>query len=631
MEQRKALYDVISDEAESLWNIILEAVLDDEAQLQRALVYAEWLYRVHSAQWPNLYTKTVSRFLRIGQYRRAVQWHLRLAPNFDPGRDAFGSLLREFVQTSETAMHRTLQALYVTSLHRSFYNELIPLLYERGLSQICVEWRNVFIQHHDLPQPTAESQPYLKFLVRYYPSTTLELEEQMVVSLNSPTYWDVNDDSLWDAMKSTHSDENGSPGKPQNDALAARWFASSWIPLDFAIHAAHALGIRQIGPLSLQSIALREPTAKGVTARIEQLRRVNISIGYSAYSRVLKRFAEDEDNEMLSELLHTDIHPDVFDDAAMLASIRDKAVSTEAWKTHRLLLAIQPAIAEESVDVTSNHLLQQLLKQNHVERALALVDDMRTMDIDLSPISVHYICSEILDPLPWNPETTSANQNHLQMAITFLTRLGLLRKPVYSRYWQKIFFALGKFGRIGELEELCIGVLESYQKSCSAEGGLMPVHHLDAPSSNAEFLAATVVLIPADLPMTHDHHPMRRIFDNPALHAAFVRWGFKAALSANPDRWTHVPTDTAATSEFSVARGVRFLTVLQGRGLPFRKAAVQNEVIKCLARSYLTSKVSKVRLPTLEVARELFNTAAGFELLPPIGRLRDLMARTRRR
>ncbi|KAK1987347.1 pentatricopeptide repeat domain-containing protein [Colletotrichum cereale] len=634
VERRKTLYDVTSEGAKSFWRIVLEAILHNEDKLKNVLLFSEWLLQAHAAQWPSLYSTTISYCLRNGQYCRAMQWHLRLIPNFDPGQEEFSALLREFAVIPEADMQQTLQAIYVTSLHRNLYDELIPFLYRNGRSQHCNGWRSLFVRHRDLPRQTADSQPYLKYLARYFPSVTLELEEQMILSLNSSAYWNGQDDTLWDAMKDAQGDEGDARGRRHSDTLGARWFASSWVPLDFAIHAVHALGVRQIGPLSLQSIALRESTAHGVVARIEQLRKVNIGIGCSAYSLVLKRFAENEDNELLYELLHTDIHPDVFDDPLVLASICDKALKEGAWKTHRLLLAIQPAIVEESIDSTSNFLVQECVKRGQGRQALALLDDMRTMNIDVSTATVQHICSSILDLLPWNPKTTATNGDAWNVAIACLTRLTLLRKPIHSRYWQKIIFGLGKFGRIGELEDLCLGIIDTYGKLCASEGGLLPVHYLDTPPSVLDGYA-TNVLVPADLPITHEHHPIRRIFDNPALHTAIVRWGFKAGFSKCCSNWATVSINAAATAEYSVARGVRFLAILNERGIPFRAAIVQEEVVRCLARLYLfqdkkTSR-NEADLPPLAVMRELFEKAAGRDLLPGVAKLRDMMESVKKR
>ncbi|KAK2045295.1 pentatricopeptide repeat domain-containing protein [Colletotrichum somersetense] len=630
VQHHKTLYDVTSEGVESFWRTILEAILPNEDELKDALLFSEWLLCAHDAQWPSLYSTTISYCLRNRQYHRAMQWHFRLMPNFDPGREEFGALLHEFAIIPEADMQQTLQAIYVTSLHRGLYDELIPFLYRSGRSQQCNGWRSLFVRHRDLPRPTPDSQPYLRYLARYFPSVTLELEEQMVLGLNSSAYWNGQDNTLWDVMKDAQGDEDDAPGMRHSDTLGARWFASSWVPLDFAIHAVHALGVRQIGPLSLQSIALRESTAHGVVARIEQLRKVNIGIGCSTYSLVLKRFAENEDNELLYELLHTDIHPDVFDDPLVLASIRDKALKEGAWKTHRLLLAIQPAMVEESVDSTSNLLLQECVKHGQGRRALALLDDMRTMNIDVSAATVQHICSSILDLLPWNPKTTATNLDAWNMAIACLTRLILLKKPVHSQYWQKIIFGLGKFGRIGELEDLCLGIIDTYGKLCASEGGLLPVHYLDMPPSDLDGYA-TDALVPADLPITHEHHPMRRIFDNPALHTAIVRWGFKAGFSKCSSNWSRVSINSTATSEYSVARGVRFLAILNERGIPFRAAVVQEEVIRCLGRTYSLHDKRASRniagLPPLVAMRELFNKAAGRDLLPNVAKLRDMMGK----
>ncbi|OHE92408.1 pentatricopeptide repeat domain-containing protein [Colletotrichum orchidophilum] len=634
VERRRSFRDVTSEEAKSFWSVILETVLHNEDELKDVALFAERLLHDHSARWPALYITTVTYCLRNGQYRRALQWHMRLMPNFDPGQEAFGALLREFSVTTEADMQQILQALYFTAMHRGLYNELIPLLYENGLSQQCVGWRNAFIYHDDLPPPTTESQPYLTFLARYYPTVTLELEEQVVIGLNSPAYWNAQDDSLWEAMHDTQSSGNGPPGRQPSDTLGARWFASSWVPLDFAIHAVHALGVHHIGPLSLQSIALRESTAKGVVARIEQLRTVNIGIGQSAYAWVLKRFAENNEEELLSDLLHTDIHPDVFDDPSMLASIRDKAFDEGDWKTHRLLLAVQPAMVEDSVDSTSNILLHHLLDQGRFKQALALLDEMRTMDIEVHASTIQHICANLLDPLPWNPKTTANNQEAFTTAIAFLTRLALLQKPLHSRYWQKILFGLGKFGRIDVLEDISHGILGTYQHLCVSKPGLLPVHQLDAPPLGVESSTRNV-LVPTDLPISHEQHPMRQIFDNPALHAAIVRWGFKAGRSQSLNRLADISSETEAMGGRGPARGVRFLATLNERGIPFRTSVVQEEVIRCLARMYLSridgGPRTKTELAPLKSMRELFNKSAGRRLLPDVAELRDLMADARGR
>lgn len=619
--------------AATFWKAVLEAVLDDEGQLQRVVLYAEWMFKAHAIQWPSLYATVISYCLRNGQHQRALQWHLRLMPNFDPGPDIFAGLLQDFVADSNVDLQDTLKSLYVTTLHRMAYDQVIPFLYHRGLSRLCDDWRRLLVRSCDLPQSSAASQPYLRFLTRYYPGTHLELEERKVADLDEPTNWNAKHDSLWDAMAESYSkgagEEGIEGGRRYSDALGARWFASSWVPLEFAIHAIHALGIHQIGPLSLQSIALREPTPEAVTRRIEQLHKVNIGLGLSTYTRAIRHFAGSGNAELLHELLHTDIHPEVFDDLAMQQSIRDQAFKTGNWKTYRLLLAIQPAVAQESIESTSNILLQHRLEHHQTQQALALMDDMKSMNIEVSVASVQQIYSSVLEPLLRKPKVESADWASLQTAIMYLNRLLLLRKPVPWRCWQKVLFGLGKMGRFLDLEKVCLGLLDAYS-CCSSQGGLFPVHPFDAPPCDLRGLAEDIS-IPADLPISHDYHPMRRVFGSRVLQVAFVRWGFKAGLAEDLSR---AGIDRAPA--LAITQGVQLLAKLQKHGIPLEMDSVRKEVLRCLALLQ-NSSTGKARNrgqapPNLATVKMQIDNAvaqaAGRRLLPDIFILGELVAQS---
>ncbi|KKY34359.1 putative pentatricopeptide repeat domain-containing protein [Diaporthe ampelina] len=71
------------------------------------------------------------------------------------------------------------------------------------------------------------------------------------------------------------------------------------------------MGINGVGPLSLQSIALREGNAQGVLHRIDQLDQLKIQLPDTNYVAAIRYYATVGDNEALQELLHCDIHPDI--------------------------------------------------------------------------------------------------------------------------------------------------------------------------------------------------------------------------------------------------------------------------------------------------------------------------------
>ncbi|KAJ0363326.1 hypothetical protein COL26b_013025 [Colletotrichum chrysophilum] len=200
LQSRKALRAADGEDAEPLWAMILEVFMDDESQLQRVVSYAEWMLEAHSARWPSLYPTIVSQCLRNGQYRRAMRWHMRLMPNFDPGLEAFGTMLCRFITNTEAGLQQTLKSLYVSTCHHSLYDDVVPLLYESGLSQLCAEWRGLFLLYGDVPNHAVKSKPYLTFLTRYYPGTPLKLEEQLVLEGSIPVRWGMQRESLLDVM-----------------------------------------------------------------------------------------------------------------------------------------------------------------------------------------------------------------------------------------------------------------------------------------------------------------------------------------------------------------------------------------------------------------------------------------------
>ncbi|KAG7142539.1 hypothetical protein HYQ46_007610 [Verticillium longisporum] len=125
--------------------------------------------------------------------------------------------------------------------------------------------------------------------------------------------------------------------------------------------------------------------------------------------------------------------------------------------------------------------------------------------------------------------------------------------------------------------------------------------------------------IPADLPLAHDWHPIRRIFVNRVLQAAIIRWGFRNGLN-KPQGSLQSHNTEVTVSKFWIARGVRLLRVLRDQGVPIEAALVRAEVLHCIARYCIrghneagTDGAEETDLATI---RKLFNQAYGGPLLP---------------
>ncbi|KAL2752281.1 hypothetical protein ACRALDRAFT_1063546 [Sodiomyces alcalophilus JCM 7366] len=627
--RRRHISSLNSPEAVHLWKTVLDVVLSCNLSLEPIHEYAVWLLNVHSIQLPDLYYRVVAHYLRNGKHHWAFYWHLRLMPDFDPGIDCFGSLLQEFINTSNVTLQRTLMSLYTTSLHRGLYDRLIPYLFDRGKLQLCGNWRRLLLRHYDVPQTVSVSRPFLRFLASYFPDKALELEEKAATDPSFPISPNHTDGSnFWELISRTPDNPKCEASRGFNDALGARWLASSWIPLDISIHALGGFGVRNIGPLSLQSIALREGTPAAVSSRLEQLQKLGIDIGPSTYARAVRYFAGAGHSDLLSQLLQSDIHPNVFDDFnTQGALLRAIGGSSNSWHTRQLLLAVQPAAAEDSIESTSNELLSQYLARGQCRPAIGLLDDMRAMGLNINPQTLYNIHEQLMRLSKLGVSAAHIHGQQISDTLALAKRVALLPGHLPSKFWQMVMFSLGKFGHVDELERLALSLVDGSQNRMLRHSGRLSVHLSDCPATFT--INEACAGIPPDLPVTNIWHPIRRIFLDHQLQASIVRWGFRKGLnSSHSIHHLGSPRAGLRPSDFHVARGVRLLKELASRGMPIKRHIIRNEVIRCIARYSLTARGTpreEGRQVDFDQISMLFNFAFDDWLLPGAMELRDLI------
>ncbi len=271
-------------------------------------------------------------------------------------------MLEAFILDRDPSMQEALQSIYATSRHRQLYDTIIPFLWSHGYLFRALSWRSSLLIRDDKPT-SGLSRPFLRHLAGYGEKNQLELspEELAVSKLHQPEEPQRDDDnssSIFHFVNRIHGRAFGISEKSFNDRLGARWFASSWIPMDTAIGFVHDLGVAEIGPLSLQSIALREDSPAGILQRLEQLEKLQISRGQSNYVRAVRHLARVGDSDTLRELLNSDLHPDVFDDAGLQGQLLGASACGGDWKTYRLIFTARLAVSEGSLAAAASDLLR---------------------------------------------------------------------------------------------------------------------------------------------------------------------------------------------------------------------------------------------------------------------------------
>lgn len=634
---RKTFYDVDNPLAETFWRVILEGALmsDDPSVLDSIWVYSEWMYDLHRVKWPQLYTTIIRHLLRTHQHQRVLQWQLLLAPNFFPGPDEFASIVMEFALDKELNQLGTLPSLYKTSPEKKLYNVLLPYLYNLGESGLAREWRRLCIRHGEAPLAPAPLRPLLRYVKGYHPHDILEPKELAVLKFTPEP---VDDEKLTlsrEFVNRVHGQTFGITVKTYNDRLGAKWFASSFITLDLAISAVSALGIEKIGPLSFQSIALRAGNSEELLNRISQLREHGISVIDSNYVQAILYLARHDDNELLDDILRSDLHPDVFDDLSLLTRLIDSTADASDWRTLRLLLAVRLVVFEQSARRIANNVLRLRFEKRDQDGVVQVLEDMKAGNIPLNVEEANYIYDSLVEDYK-----RGGRSLHGQLATFYLAIFRQLKSmdvPVPLTHWRLIMLRMARRGRLGDLENLSVELVDMFLSSLSQRPGFFPLHVRDVPAAMKDALGGVEnllgVYIPQDLLKSHRHHPLRELYNNKVLTDVIEN-----AFITNPGQGFRAEHDTRSRGSQSpasqITKMLRLLRILHERGMWLHIRKVEFVVTSCLVTIYGPTppadtaqrlmRTSNNTL-TLRAMKILIDKAWGRTLLPPLDKLRVII------
>ncbi|KAI1462475.1 hypothetical protein F4805DRAFT_410896 [Annulohypoxylon moriforme] len=625
---RKALYDIESPLAPMFWQTILDAaVMSEDAKfLEYVWIYSEWMYDVHGVRWPQLYSTVLSHFLRTRQHHQVLQWQLRLTPNFYPGVEEFARIVKQFVDDRELYHPPTLESLYIVNPDHRLYDTLIPYLYNLGASQLAAKWRRICIRHDDIPLAPVPVRPFLRFLQGYFPRESLHPSESVILDRNIESTEDAEHIELSrEFINRVHGGTFGISVKNYNDNLGAKWLASSWISLNIAISTIAALGVEQIGPLSLQSIALREGTPKGVLSRIEQLKEQGISIADSRYVRLVLYLARMKDDKLLLDLLNCDLHPDVFDDHELQAQLIVSTANSEDWQTHRLVLASRLVAMKEFSQEAANTLAHAYVLRRDRQGLSMLLTNMRAMEIVVN----QDVTDLIFDSLVTEAKSTYFPEDSLYFYLPICRQLASMEIPTPIRCWRKLLFCLARQARLDDLEKTCVELVNIFTSAETSRPGFTPVHPENIPEPMKKPLSGVKnllgVYVPVDLPARTPLHPLHQIFEKKLL-GTMIRYSFYTYSNQESDRIVGWQIHRQQPGGFNGGRIIQLLRVLHDRGLFIHKesliTAVELRLVTFYGPGYLVkSNHRRARARnslTLSEMKSLLDEAWGGDFLPPI-------------
>lgn len=558
-----------------LWPTFLQTGLKNREMLSDICRHADELYDSSGKRWPGLYIYIMERIIDEG-YLSIMAWHPWLIACHPPSPGAFSRLVHNVV--SRRGDLKALRLLYWNHKGHKTYDEMMPVLIEHRDFEAAYEWHSFLIERGDVPSRQGVVKPLIDYLGIYDPVKARKLIQSLVSAQVSFTesLSTISDGSkviTREMINLAHGKTFGISPKTYNDRLGARWFATNWISMDLAISTIHALGIQEIGPLSLQSIGLREVDPSGFVGRLNQLKELGISTGSTVFSKAVTAFARNGHFEYLQGLLRSDQHPDSYEDRKLQESLLASYARASDWINYRLTAAIllvgsnYPRIAQENL-----YLRAQIVRRDR-NAILQQLEEMRMERVPITPTTVTYILRELLQSRQrgHGPDPGRDSISDLKLAISILMSIIRCGGYVSVASWREIIRRLGMLGRFYDLETLCLWLAVWYQPNSKFR--LRSITYHISPAFRRRYIA------PSQVRSSHPHHPLRILFSDP-LQRAIVEWGFRHVPLRQPLKSTVFDSlgrvnSSAQQSHHPYTRGVRLLRQLKGEGVHISRYTIR--------------------------------------------------------
>ncbi|KAL8745529.1 MAG: hypothetical protein Q9190_002350 [Brigantiaea leucoxantha] len=552
--------------ADELWELFLSLGFEDQDILKEIIRYAKKLKYTTGSQWPRLYATILAHHLR---FKPARVWtcHHRLQKHFLPSQRQFQSLFTKSL-SSEQARQVYLDLHKGLSPGYRIYDVAIPEFCRQNMYSIALQWHRALVSRNDLPSSAKVSQPLLRHLTLVGRShQALQIAQDLanagVPSIRSSDQQSRQTPILSREMVSKQLAEiQGVRGMKFDDAFCARLFATKAFSIGMVMNGLRMLGVEEIGPASLREIGMRErrqPYAIYMKYWIQRLRQLNISIGQSTFSILVRRLADEDDDQVLKDVIKCDLHLDTFDDTSLQESLlASYQKNGEEAAINRTLAILTAKVQEQYTEHARwNLVLRGHLTRRDVPEIFFTIDKMQELCIPFEHRSSNHVRVTLMSRRfrGKRPRQIKDLILVINIWITMLRSGGFV--PPLS--WREIFRRLGMCGCLARFERLAMWLADWYSSSIARRGMTL--------SSGQRSIKAwhPATQFGAGFSRLHHLHPLRMLFP-PSLQQGIVAWGFQHAVSRSRFR------------EPSWTWGLQLLRNLEHRGVVVQRQVVERAV-----------------------------------------------------
>lgn len=575
--------------ADFFWETFVKVGLRRPFLLNDIAEYALRLWQEKGQKWEGLYAAIVGSFLQNGHSRQALHWHQKLrSPHladsnglvkvltFALSRDSPPATKVRFGQRLPVRrdMHSGLQAF--RSICRTvdghhIYAPVIATIIEHGLIADAVAMHEFLISRNDHPQTVDEIQPLLRSVANHG-TRKMSRSLQDYVRRRFPLAQELPHAALDSVCHA--APENGiswKEDKTLKDDFGARLFATKAFSFEVILGGLQMFGVQAVGPLSLREMALRAGGCKDILNKLAELQKSGISIGDSVFARLIRRLSLENRDTLLHDILHSDQHPDAFEDAALQESLLVSFYLARDWRQYHMTLMILGELLPNSGAMDNVH-FRKFVAAEEWAAASKMVDDLYLQGRMIDEKSVDFMVDQVLTPRRERsgPAQGRSLQIHEEVALLFrlLSRVASSGTIVPPSLWIELIKRLGMNGRWPMLRDCCLWIARHYAAGSK---------RTDLASPRVDLFKSTDSCLPEET----RSRLLRDIF-NPRIQGALVAWGFRMQHVPQRETTPDKPGSTAAdTALIPWVRGLVLLREIQQHGIALSRASIRRA---CLAR-----------------------------------------------
>jgi hypothetical protein len=537
--------------SDRLWAVLISTGLKSPSWLQQ-LCKHEMRF---GAKRSTLCVDIVGSFLAINKPRTAYVFAQELQDSHPVTSDDAYHLFRQACHSTNKDALENFLTVCKTFQKARIYSRAIPYLCSQ--ERFADAWRmhKFLLSRGDLPFDFESVKPLISHIASAkdrFEEFLQDLKDHDIAYENQARRVQEHQKSLQYGIASgtlniVSSGTMGVQPSRLSDKFVARAFATKTLSFDLILHGLRLLGLREIGPLALHQISLNAGIPSEICRRLELLKELGIDHGSSTYARVIASLATQGKATLLSDVLASDQHPDVFEDADLQEKLLGQYYRVSDWRQVDRTLAILRVANQEflydeplSMQETSlNVLLRSVLRVGDWPGVIKIIGQVKLRGCRLTTRTLRCMHHTILSKRQAG-ESPRVNEHFDD--IGFLLSLYQTAKnagiQIPPTFWREPIRRLGQLGRWSDLERMAFWLAARYSQH------------------RATFKRVIVV----------EEHLISRIF-SPSFQEAVVEWAFlhpksRLRLSETPSK-LDFEARQSDSNLVGFERGVKVLRMLR--------------------------------------------------------------------